>query len=77
MDDRMSTMLLANLDKAAKNPYEAVLVAAKRARAINTQRLQQMEMLTEDSEAAIDYRKVTTQAIEDLLKHRIKFHFKE
>jgi hypothetical protein len=69
-------MLLGNLDKVAANPYEAVLVASRQARAINTQRLAQMEMLTEDSEAAIDYRKVTTQAIEDLMKMRIKFHYR-
>ena len=75
-DDRTSTMLLGNLDKVAVNPYEAVLVASRQARAINTQRLAQMEMLTEDSEAVIDYRKVTTQAIEDLMKMRIKFHYK-
>ncbi len=77
MDDRTNTMLLTNLGKIVSNPYEAVLVASKRARNINTTRLQQMEALTEESESIIDYRKVTTQAIEDLLSSKIPYHFKE
>jgi hypothetical protein len=35
-----------------------------------------MEMMTEDSDEAIDYRKVTTQAIEDMLKQKIRYHYK-
>ena len=76
MDDRNIAILMHNLDKVTANPYEAVIVAARRARSINMTRLQQMEMMTEDSEEAIDYRKVTTQAIEDLLKQKIKYHYK-
>lgn len=76
MDDKNIAILMHNLDKVTTNPYEAVLVAARRARSINMMRLQQMEMMTEDSEEAIDYRKVTTQAIEDLLKQKIKYHYK-
>lgn len=76
MEEKNIAMLMHNLDKVAGNPYEAVIVAAKRARSINTTRLQQMEMMTEDSEEAIDYRKVTTQAIEDLLRQKITYHFK-
>jgi len=76
MEDRNLTMLMHNLDKVTANPYEAVLVASRRARHINTVRLQQMEMMTEDSEEAIDYRKVTTQAIEDLLKQKITYRYK-
>jgi DNA-directed RNA polymerase subunit K/omega len=76
MEDRNFAILMHNLDKVTKNPYEAVLVASRRARAINTGRLQQMEMMTEDSEEAIDYRKVTTQAIEDMLRQRIKYHYR-
>ena len=76
MDDKMFTMLLGNLDKVTANPYEAVLVASRRARALNTDRLAQLEMMTEDSEEVIDYRKVTTQAIEDVLKQKIKYHYR-
>ena len=76
MEERAFAMLMKNLDKVTKNPYEAVLVASRRARQLNTNRLAQMEMMTEDSEDVIDYRKVTTQAIEDMLRQRIKFHYK-
>ena len=68
--------LMKNLDKVTANPYEAVLVASRRARQLNTNRLAQMEMMTEDSEEAIDYRKVTTQAIEDMLRQKIRYHYK-
>jgi DNA-directed RNA polymerase subunit K/omega len=76
MENRAFTMLMKNLDKVTANPYEAVLVASKRARQLNTNRLAQMEMMTEESEEAIDYRKVTTQAIEDMLKQKIKYHYR-
>jgi DNA-directed RNA polymerase subunit K/omega len=76
MHDRSFAMLMKNLDKVTSNPYEAVLVASKRARQLNTNRLAQMEMLTEESEETIDYRKVTTQAIEDMLNQKFRFHYK-
>ncbi len=75
MENRAFTMLMGDLDKVTTNPYEAVLVASRRARSLNTNRLAQMEMMTEESEEVIDYRKVTTQAIEDLLKHKIRFRY--
>lgn len=75
--DRMKdqTLLLSNLDDITLNHYEAVLVAAKRARLVNVKRLQQLEMMNEDSEYNIDYRKVTTVALEDLLTNKIKFDY--
>lgn len=76
MEERAFSMLMKNLDKVTANPYEAVLVASRRARQLNTNRLAQMEMMTEDSDDTIDYRKVTTQAIEDMLNQKIKFHYK-
>jgi DNA-directed RNA polymerase subunit K/omega len=76
MHDRSFAMLMKNLDKVTANPYEAVLIASRRARMLNTTRLAQMEMMTEESEEAIDYRKVTTQAIEDMLNQKIRFHYK-
>jgi hypothetical protein len=36
----------------------------------------QLEMMNEDSEYNIDYRKVTTVALEDLLTNKIKFAYK-
>jgi DNA-directed RNA polymerase subunit K/omega len=76
MEDKAFSMLMKNLDKVTANPYEAVLVASRRARQLNINRLAQMEMMTEESEETIDYRKVTTQAIEDMLNQKIRFHYK-
>jgi DNA-directed RNA polymerase subunit K/omega len=70
------TLLMSNLDDVTLNHYEAVLIASKRARLVNVKRLQQLEMMNEDSEYNIDYRKVTTVALEDLLTHKIKFAYK-
>lgn len=76
MKDKERALLLDKLDQITENPYQAVLVAAKRARSINTERLAKMQMLTEDSEDIIDYRKVTTQALEDLMGRKVNFHYK-
>ena len=75
--DRMKdqTLLMSNLDDITLNHYEAVLIASKRARLVNVKRLQQLEMMNEDSEYNIDYRKVTTVALEDLLMNKIKFNY--
>ena len=70
------TLLMSNLDDVTLNHYEAVLIASKRARLVNVKRLQQLEMMNEDSEYNIDYRKVTTVALEDLLTHKINFAYK-
>ena len=76
--DRMKdqTLLMSNLDDITLNHYEAVLIASKRVRLVNVKRLQQLEMMNEDSEYNIDYRKVTTVALEDLLMNKIKFNYK-
>ncbi|CAG0956367.1 hypothetical protein ARNL5_00545 [Anaerolineae bacterium] len=70
------TLLMSNLDDITLNHYEAVLIASRRARLVNVKRLQQLEMMNEDSEYNIDYRKVTTVALEDLLTNKIKFAYK-
>jgi len=70
-------LLLEKLAKITDNPYEAVLVASRKARSINTWRLAQMAILPEDSEDRIDYRKVTTIALEHLLDGKIKYKYKD
>ncbi|MCK4857000.1 MAG: DNA-directed RNA polymerase subunit omega [candidate division Zixibacteria bacterium] len=75
MDTKM--ILLDKLDGIALNRYQAVLLAAKRARQINEERLAAMQMMTEDSEEPIDYRKVTTIALEQLLNGDITLKKKE
>jgi DNA-directed RNA polymerase omega subunit len=70
-------MLMDKLDDITLNHYEAVIAAAKRARMINTKRLAQLEMMTEDAELDIDYRKVTSIALEQLLHDKIKYQYEQ
>ena len=70
-------LLMDKLDDITLNHYEAVIAAAKRARMINTKRLAQLEMMTEDAEVDIDYRKVTSIALEQLLNDRIKYQYEK
>jgi DNA-directed RNA polymerase omega subunit len=72
----MSKMSFDEIDKITKNRYEAVLIAAQRARHINSQRLAQMERMVEES-VTIDGRKVTTVALHDLSTGKVKFTRKE
>lgn len=71
-----SQLIMKRLDKMDVNHYEAVLIAAKRARDINSRRLAQLEMMTEESDYKIDYRKVTSIALEDLVDEKISFERK-
>ena len=70
-------LLMDKLDDITLNHYEAVIAAAKRARMVNLKRLAQLEMMTEDAEVDIDYRKVTSIALEELLNDRIKYKYEK
>jgi DNA-directed RNA polymerase omega subunit len=70
-------VLLDRLNKVIPNRYQAVLIAAKRARQINAERLAKMQMMAEDEEIDIDYRKVTSIALEDVLEARVKLKEKK
>lgn len=63
---------IEEIDKITQNRYEAVLIAAKRARRINSQRQAQMERMVEE-EVNIDSRKVTSIALQDLAEGVVKF----
>ena len=65
-------MLINKLEGVTRNRYEAVLMASKRARQINAERLAQLEMMIEDADIKIDYRKVTTIALEELISGKVK-----
>ncbi len=65
-------MLINKLEGITRNRYEAVLMASKRARQINAERLAQLEMMIEDADIKIDYRKVTTIALEELISGKVK-----
>ena len=55
------------------NKYEAVLVAARMARKINSQRVAAKELLAPEEYGKIDNRKVTSVALEELLAGRVKY----
>jgi len=65
-------MLIDKLEAITRNRYEAVLMASKRARQINAERLAQLEMMIEDADIKIDYRKVTTISLEELVGGKVK-----
>jgi len=64
---------LDKVDGVVSNRYEAVIITAKRARQINADRLAKLELMPENEEIDLDPRKVTTRAIEELIKGKIKF----
>ncbi|HSG99192.1 MAG TPA: DNA-directed RNA polymerase subunit omega [candidate division Zixibacteria bacterium] len=61
------------IDDHTKNRYEAVIVASRRARQINSHRLKLLELLMEDSELEIDGTKITTLALRDVMSGKVKF----
>ncbi len=61
------------VDQKMNNRYESVIVAAKRARQINSDRLARLELMPENEDIDIDPRKVTTRAIEELIEGKIDF----
>ncbi|RME28971.1 MAG: DNA-directed RNA polymerase subunit omega [Candidatus Zixiibacteriota bacterium] len=65
---------LDNLEQVTKNRYEAVIVAAKHARHLNSARLMEFKR-AEESEGTIevDPRKITMVALKDLLEGKVKF----
>lgn len=63
---------IEEVDKITKNRYEAVLIAAQRARQINSLRQAQLERMVEE-EVNIDSRKVTSIALQDLSEGNATF----
>ncbi len=63
---------IVEVDKITRNRYEAVLIAAQRARRINSHRLAQLERMVEE-EVNIDARKVTSIALQELSEGLVKF----
>ena len=68
----MAYQKLDKVDEVTKNRYAAVIIAAKRARQINADRMAKLELMPEDDSVDIDPRKVTTRAIEELLEGKVK-----
>ena len=71
----MSLKSLDKLEDLTGNRYAAVIIAAKRARKINEQRLKEQEQLIEEEKAEKPGEKVTIEALEELLQGKIKFDY--
>lgn len=71
----MGYVPLDMIDELTENRYEAVLVAAQRARQLNAIRLAKLEMLTSENAESIeiDSRKVTFIALTDCINGKVKF----
>lgn len=68
----MPNVSFEEVDKITKNRYEAVLIAAQRARQINSLRLAQLERMAEE-DVTIDGRKITSIAMQDLSSGKLQF----
>jgi DNA-directed RNA polymerase omega subunit len=68
----MARVNFDEVDKITRNRYEAVLIAARRARQINSLRLSLLERMAEEN-VDIDGRKVTSIAMKDLSEGRVEF----
>ena len=55
----------------ARNVYEAVIIAAKRSRQLNEERLAKLELMPEDDSIELDTRKVTEIALQELSDNRV------
>ncbi|MBD3380956.1 MAG: DNA-directed RNA polymerase subunit omega [candidate division Zixibacteria bacterium] len=68
----MSYQKLDRLDEKIGNRYEAAIIAAKRARQINADRLAKLELMPEDADIDRSPRKVTAIALEELMEGKLK-----
>ncbi len=69
----MKKIPIEALEKLQLNRYEAVIVASKHARKLNTKRLTLLEQMEENPEIDIDSRKITMVALNDLVGGKVKF----
>lgn len=65
---------IERLDQITENRYEAVLVAAKHARHLNSKRLAKLARLEEGAvDVHIEARKMTAVALREVLEGKVKF----
>lgn len=62
---------MSGIKKNCSNIYEAVIVAAKRSRQLNEDRIAKLELMPEDDSIEIDTRKVTKVALDELTEGRL------
>ena len=73
----MDYTMREKVEKAAKNKYEAVIVASRLARKINSYRLNAQEQLSPDAPIPNYDQKVTSQAIQELSEGKVKYNMRE
>ena len=73
----MKKLPTEELEKLGLNRYQAVIVASKYARKLNTKRLTLLEQMEENPEIDIDSRKITMVALNDLMEGRVKFELEQ
>jgi len=65
---------IERLDQITENRYEAVLVASKHARHLNSKRLAKLARLEEGAvDVDIEARKMTAVALREVLEGKVKF----
>ena len=70
----MAFQSIEALQKVTRNGYEAVIVAAKHARHLNSLRLAKFAQLEEGlAEVDIEARKMTAVALKDLVEGKVQF----
>ncbi|HOD65300.1 MAG TPA: DNA-directed RNA polymerase subunit omega [candidate division Zixibacteria bacterium] len=69
----MKKVPIEQIEKTGLNRYEAVIVASKYARKLNTKRLTLLEQMEDNPEIDIDSRKITMVALNDLIEGKVKF----
>ncbi|MCI0330520.1 MAG: hypothetical protein L0196_06155 [candidate division Zixibacteria bacterium] len=63
---------LSKITKYARNSYEAVIMASKRARILNLQRLKENEMAAAEPNPARGMHRVAEEALDELLQGKIE-----
>lgn len=69
----MSKVNLEDIERLGLNRYEAVIVASRHARTLNSKRIRMLERMAEEPEVQIDSRKVSMIALLELLEGKVKF----
>ncbi len=65
------------IENVARNKYEAVIVASKLARKLNSQRFASLEQLGAEAPIPTYMSKVTTEALNKLAEGKVKYIFKD
>ena len=63
---------LSKISQYARNTYEAVIMASKRARILNSKRLRENEMAVAEPNPATGMHRVAEEALDELLQGKIE-----